>query len=135
MKKRNPAPTLPGMFEVQLTALETDRAVVTINETHPAVKRLHYPRVAGSKAQETSAEAAASTDAERLRDRVVTWLQAQGAQTADECAECLGCSPLAIRPRFSELLRLGRIRDTGMRRPNASSGKRAIVWELVNRVW
>jgi hypothetical protein len=94
-----------------------------------------YPHVAGFKAQDTSVEAAATTDAARLRDRVVTWLQAQGAQTADECAGCLGCSVLAIRPRFSELLALGRIRDTGMRRPNASSGKRAIVWELINRRW
>mgnify|MGYP000322982922 CR=1 FL=1 len=46
--------------------------------------------------------------------------------TADECAAVLGESVLSIRPRFSELLGAGLIRETGQRRRNAS-GKMADV--------
>lgn len=47
--------------------------------------------------------------------------------TADEVAALLVQSVLAVRPRVAELRKEGFIRDTGLRRSNAS-GKRAIVW-------
>ncbi|MGU3316308.1 hypothetical protein ACLBWH_12225 [Sphingomonas sp. M6A6_1c] len=51
--------------------------------------------------------------------------------TADEVAGRLGLSILSIRPRLTELARLGRVRDSGSRRRNVS-GKQAIVWAPVN---
>ena len=50
--------------------------------------------------------------------------------TADECAKKLHESPLAIRPRITELKNQGTIRDTGARREN-KSGVKAKVWEAV----
>jgi hypothetical protein len=48
--------------------------------------------------------------------------------TADEVADFVGESLLTIRPRMTELKRLGLLRDTGARRANAS-GRQAVVWE------
>jgi hypothetical protein len=50
-----------------------------------------------------------------------------GGFTADEIAARLGESILTIRPRITELNKLCKIKDTGVRRPN-SSGRNAIVW-------
>lgn len=47
--------------------------------------------------------------------------------TADELAARLGMDRWSIQPRTSELRRKGLIRDSGLRRPNAT-GKQAIVW-------
>ena len=47
--------------------------------------------------------------------------------TADELAARLGMDRWSIQPRTSELRRKGIIRDSGLRRPNAT-GKQAIVW-------
>ena len=87
-----------------------------------------YPQSPGFKAGGTSAQAAfeSKETAETLRGAVLDAL-ANNDLTADECAGAMGKSILSIRPRFSELLAIGAIRDTGQRRTNAS-GKRAIVW-------
>ena len=50
-----------------------------------------------------------------------------GGLTADEIAADLGESVLSIRPRVSELHRLGMIEKTKVRRRNAS-GMSASVW-------
>ena len=50
--------------------------------------------------------------------------------TADEVAGRLGLSILSVRPRISELTRLGKVRDSGHRRRN-TSGKNAIVWAAI----
>jgi hypothetical protein len=47
--------------------------------------------------------------------------------TADELAARLDMDRYSIQPRTSELRRKGLIRDSGLRRPNAT-GKQAIVW-------
>ncbi len=47
--------------------------------------------------------------------------------TADELSARLGMDRWSIQPRTSELRRKGLIRDSGLRRPNAT-GKQAIVW-------
>jgi predicted ArsR family transcriptional regulator len=88
-----------------------------------------YPAVPGSKAAGTSSEAAEAMKprAGILRAKVLDCLRTRCPLTADECAEMLGDSVLAIRPRFSELRALGLVVDTGDRRIN-DSGRRAIVW-------
>lgn len=47
----------------------------------------------------------------------------------DEIATCLNLSVLSVRPRVSELHRLGTIERTGSRRTN-ESGMTATVWPL-----
>lgn len=61
-----------------------------------------------------------------LRDGVLTVLS-RGSFTADEVAERMGKSILAVRPRIAELAAAGALIDTGMRRKNAS-GANATVW-------
>lgn len=91
-----------------------------------------YPNSPGFKARETSASAASdmAETAPRLRTRALKALERSNGLTADEVAGRLGLSILSIRPRISELTRLGKVRDSGERRLN-SSGKRAIVWMAV----
>lgn len=66
-----------------------------------------------------------------LREEVLAVIAAAGPDglTADHAARLLGASVLAVRPRVSELKRLGRIEATGERRRNAS-GMRAAVWRI-----
>lgn len=91
-----------------------------------------YPYRAGYKARDTSRAAAQSTEprAPRLRQLCIDQLMLCGGLTTDECAANMGVDKLSIRPRFSELAALGKVRDSGERRENGS-GKRAIVWVLV----
>jgi predicted transcriptional regulator len=89
---------------------------------------LAYPDVPGAKRNGTSTDAAFDMRprAPTLRTQVLILL-AQGAKTADECAEIMGKTVLAIRPRLSELVKQGLIHDTGDTRENIS-GVRATVW-------
>ena len=90
-----------------------------------------YPKTAGYKRDGTSKEAANSTDEKTLRGQVLRILGIYSSGlTADEAAESLGESILSIRPRLSELVALGEIEDSGIRRRN-ESGKMATVWRLV----
>jgi hypothetical protein len=92
-----------------------------------------YPTAAGWKGRDTSEAAAqhieASGRAPTLRERARDLFKAGRRMTADEAAAALHESILSVRPRISELARLGVIRDTGERRLN-SSGVRAVVWAL-----
>jgi predicted ArsR family transcriptional regulator len=91
-----------------------------------------YPRIAGFKARDT-AEAAAraiTPRAPRLQQLVIDQLLLYGPATADEIADNMRVDRLSIRPRLSELARLGKVRDSGQRHKNAS-GKAAVVWTLV----
>jgi len=89
---------------------------------------LKYPEAPGYKKSGTSKEAAQSmrSRAATLRELAYKAL-CRAALTADEVAERLNESALAIRPRLSELARQGLIVETGARRLNAS-GKSAAVW-------
>lgn len=64
--------------------------------------------------------------AETLRAKALDAISRQPA-TADEVAGQVGASILAMRPRITELAKMGRIEDSGERRKNAS-GRSAIVW-------
>jgi predicted transcriptional regulator len=91
-----------------------------------------YPDYPGFKTFDDTTMAAAAAMAERaidLRTKVFVILR-MGSFTADECAAILRESPLAIRPRLSELRTKHLIVDTGHRRLNVS-GKQAIVWIAV----
>jgi predicted ArsR family transcriptional regulator len=92
-----------------------------------------YPHAPGAQDRDTSREAAAALagTARQLRARALHVLEHSNGLTADEVAGRLGLSILSIRPRLTELSRLGKARDSGDRRTNAS-GKRAIVWAPVN---
>lgn len=89
-----------------------------------------YPESSGSQNTDTSREAARSmdSDASTLRGQCLTALGSHD-QTADEIAESVGESILAIRPRVTELKAKGKVFDSGKRRPNLS-GRSAIVWTL-----
>lgn len=62
------------------------------------------------------------------RNEVLAWLRAHpDGATADEIAIELRRSPFTVRPRCTELGRMGLIHDSAARRKNAS-GRNAIVW-------
>lgn len=92
----------------------------------------NYPQTPGWRREGTSHEAADAMagSAPNIRAAVHARLK-QRAMTVHECAAAMEVTVPAVQPRFSELARIGRIRDTGERRVNAVSGKRAIVWEAV----
>jgi DNA-binding transcriptional ArsR family regulator len=64
----------------------------------------------------------------RLRQAVLEALRKR-PMTADEVAEAIGESILAVRPRVTELHNDGILYDSGKRRPNAS-GRNAIIWAV-----
>lgn len=88
-----------------------------------------YPDSPGAKTGGTSTEAAhkITPHANTLRDRVERLFLTGATLTADECAEALGVTVLAARPRLSELAKMGLIVKTSERRKNAS-GMSAQVW-------
>lgn len=90
-----------------------------------------YPRRPGYKEPSTSRDAAKAIAgaSERLRDRVFAAIAAAGPDglTADQAASALACTPFAVRPRVTELCRMGLVEPTGARRAN-DSGMSAKVW-------
>ncbi len=94
-----------------------------------------YPYVAGSaKGSDTSQEAADSINPTLVQSQRTVFgaLVEAGPMTGDQMAERIGWERWAVRPRLAELKRLGRIRDTGERRVNQASGRRASVWRAVD---
>lgn len=92
-----------------------------------------YPHRPGAQDRDTSQAAAdhAATSAGLLRNKALGVLEHSNGLTADEVAGRLGLSILSIRPRITELSRLGKVRDSGLRRRNVS-GRNAIVWAPVH---
>jgi predicted ArsR family transcriptional regulator len=92
---------------------------------------LAYPNAPGARRNRNSKAAADAMQprAKTLRDRVLALLK-DGAFTTDEAAHILDKTVLAVRPRFSELLKMGLIMDTGRTRKN-SSGISATVWRAI----
>lgn len=92
---------------------------------------LTYPAQPGHKSPGPSQEAAVAMkpSAATLRQNCLDMLCCVNDATADDVASFLRQSVLSIRPRFSELLAMGLIEDTGIRRKNAS-GRNATVWRV-----
>lgn len=94
-----------------------------------------YPDLPGFKgAAETGREAAEAMQECSGRYRrivldLVAQRQAQGI-LPEEAAQITGVPRTTLQPRFSELRAQGLIADSGIRRRNPSSGKRAVVWVL-----
>jgi predicted ArsR family transcriptional regulator len=65
----------------------------------------------------------------RLREKVLDGFRRYGPSTADEIAGKLNLTPFTVRPRVSELARMGDIEDVKIRRKN-ESGHTATVWRL-----
>lgn len=96
----------------------------------------NYPADPGYKtvAPETSKAAAEvmKSRAETLREKCLLVLDSKEC-TADELARILGETVLAVRPRVSELNKMGKIEDAGKRRAN-ESGVKAAVWKIKKNV-
>lgn len=90
-----------------------------------------YPDAPGHRNVDTSIAAANAIAPKlgRLQRMAETAIREAGLYglTADELAARLDMDRWSIQPRTSELRRKGLIRDSGLRRPNAT-GKQAIVW-------
>jgi hypothetical protein len=91
-----------------------------------------YPDAPGFKAPGPSEDAATAIApiAGNLRDQVREVIaNSPSGITADGVARELGRSILSVRPRVSELRRLGEIRQSGARGKN-ESGMTASIWVL-----
>lgn len=87
-----------------------------------------YPDAPGWKERTTSRDAAKAIKGRAGTLRAAALAVLAGREmTADEIAESLGETVLAIRPRVSELYGRGQIVPTGDRRAN-ESGQKAKVW-------
>lgn len=92
-----------------------------------------YNGGAGHQATDTSRAAAekVSLTLALKQSNVMTCLKRLRAATCDEIAYELEWPVTSVRPRCTELQKLGHIRDSGTRRPTPGGG-RAIVWEVAS---
>ena len=74
-----------------------------------------------------AAAIAIEPSADTLRGEVLAELRKRDA-TDEQLQMRLHMNPSTQRPRRVELVKMGLVRDSGMRR-NTSSGRKAIVWE------
>ncbi len=100
-------------------------------ESGGAASAAVYPNHPGHAATDTSIDAATevASVAGTLRANVMRVL-GEEPLTVHEAAERLDLSVPSVQPRFSELKRMGKIEDSGKRRVNEVSGKKAIVWKV-----
>ncbi len=94
---------------------------------------MEYPTQDNHRGVDTSVNAAemAASKASRLRRLVLdTLCEHPENLTVDQVCAIAKLPRYSLQPRFSELLKLGLIRDTGERRINAS-GARAKAWRAV----
>ena len=83
--------------------------------------------------KECSKEALDKIDTEKMREKVeAAYYVLPAGATADEIASEMGLSPLQVRPRVSELKRMGTLWPTGERRRNASSNSCAVMIHFQN---
>jgi hypothetical protein len=97
------------LSDLPLFGLREDSPVPSVRHPQPDIA---YPDVPGFKVQGASQEAAKAMvgAAKTLRARAILCIaRAPGGLTADEVAAELGASPFAVRPRITELNRLGLI--------------------------
>lgn len=92
-----------------------------------------YPHSAGFKGSAETGREAAEAIAPKLghlQTMVLAAVKSRGAYglTPEELAEIREMGRVSVQPRFSELKAKGLIVDSGRRRINPSSRKRAVVW-------
>ena len=110
--------------------VSTNPSPSTFQLTSEPIVEPSYPVGPAASPDLTSIEAAADI-ADRvpaLRGKVLKLLQ-EYPSTVHEAAETLGITVPAIQPRFSELRATNLITDSGEKRRNKTSGKKAIVWQ------
>jgi hypothetical protein len=93
-----------------------------------------YPETAGTKERgidSASRKAGESVPAKALQRVVHADLLRHGDSTADESAARLAMDILTVRPRFSELRKLGKVIATDKRRPS-SRGTLSTVWHALS---
>lgn len=92
----------------------------------------NYPEGPGANWRDTSLRAADEVGgkAATLRMIVLGLFHSDGTWTTHEVADALRRPISSVQPRLSELAALGQIVDSGIRRKNEASGKRAIAWKL-----
>ncbi len=93
-----------------------------------------YPQGPGASTDVTSIEAAdtIAPTVHHLQQRILDHLRRHGGRTVHETADELGIPISTIQPRFSELRQLEQIEDSGDRRHNWRSKRRAIVWRIAS---
>ena len=91
---------------------------------------LKYPMIPGAKTDGPSQDAAdyMTPKVDNVREKVLNCFTQYENLTADEAAQKLQIDRLTIRPRVSELVKMGKLTDTGDRRAK-SSGRNATVWK------
>lgn len=98
-----------------------------------------FPDAAGFKGEaETGREAAADIGPKlgRLQNLVLEMAKGCGPRglTPEEACDLSGMERVTLQPRFSELKVKGLLVDSGQRRLNPSSRKRAVVWVAVEHL-
>lgn len=93
-----------------------------------------YPHVPGHRGVSSSIEAAEkiAPKVHTMRDRVYGIIKVCGQNgiTVEELCQFMKMEPKHCQPRVSELRKLGKVVDSGDRRPS-ESGVRVIVWKAV----
>jgi predicted ArsR family transcriptional regulator len=88
------------------------------------------PYVAGSETSKGAAESMAP-HASRLAEEVFAYvLGREDGATVDEVEEALGMLHQTAGARMRELVKAGRVADSGAKRPTRS-GRKAVVWRAV----
>ncbi len=64
---------------------------------------------------------------QKLYEEILEFAHGRGGFTADELAESWDCSPNHVAPRISELLKLGKLVETGARRKTRSGAWAAVL--------
>ena len=92
----------------------------------------HYPHAPAKGKRETSAQAAAAiADKVSPMQKAILNHLADDKLTTFELAHRMNKRYGSVQPRTSELSKLGKIKDSGMKRKDPETGKNCIVWELV----
>ena len=110
-------------------------ALTITAETITGSARMDAARLASGMAVKHSptsvaADGSMSAAKANLRTEVFRWLERNGPATDEQMQAGLDLNPSTQRPRRIELVRVGRVVDTG-RTAKTTSGRSAVLWEAV----
>jgi len=100
----------------------------------PAPENQKYPDFPGHKGAETSRQAAEkiAPTVKAAHRQILAEFGPGESLSADEIAKRIERSPYYVRPRVSELVRLGKLVRSTERTVNAATGMSAAKWRLAN---